>query len=97
MRKEHKRSTGVAMNDRFEQRHVNKVNDNKKKKEGEKGEKEGKTGKNELKSTKFFSKMQEVAKDDQVRKDLKRKARKEGTSTGGPPAHTNESTKKFKL
>ena len=62
MRKEHKRSTGVAMNDRFEQRHVNKVKDSKKKKEGE--TEKGGAGKNELKSTKFFSKMQEVAKDD---------------------------------
>lgn len=61
VRKEHKRSTGVAMNDRFEQRHVNKVKDSKKKKEGET---EKGAGKNELKSTKFFSKMQEVAKDD---------------------------------
>ena len=49
------------MNDRFEQRHVNKVKDSKKKKEGET---EKGAGKNELKSTKFFSKMQEVAKDD---------------------------------
>ena len=80
--KEQKRSAGVAMNDRFEQRHINK------KAAAKKGEAEEKGKKGEMKSAKFFSKLQEVAKDDQARKDLKRKARQEGNFSG-VPAHTN--------
>jgi len=39
---------------------------------------EGPSKKNDMKSAKFFSKLQEVAKDDARRKDDKRKARTEG-------------------
>ena len=93
-KKEKRRDQGVAMHDRFEQRQVTK-------KAAEKAKKDSKdqdTGKkNEMKSAKFFSKLQEVAKDDAARKDQKRKAREEGAKKSGPPAHTNESTKRFKL
>ncbi len=51
--------------------------------------------KNEMKSTKFFSKMQEVAKEDANKKEMKRKAKQEGKDNY--VNHNNGSTKKFKL
>ncbi len=40
-----------------------------------------------MKSAKFFSRLQDVAKDDAARKDQKRKAKAEGASSA--PTHTN--------
>lgn len=95
-RKEQKRSQGVAMNnDRFEMRHLaKKAAANQKKQAGE-GPAVG-SKKNDMKSSKFFSRLQDVAKDDQARKEQKRKNKLEGNA-GGPPAHNNGSTKRFKL
>lgn len=95
-RKEQKRSQGVAMHDRFELKQMakkKKVEEGKKPKKGEEVE-GGKGSKNDMKSAKFFKKLMEVAKDDQSRKDLKRKAKAEGAIGG---AHNNGTTKKFKL
>jgi hypothetical protein len=85
------------MHDRFEAKQVSKRAAEKAKK-GKAAADDGKTGnsKNEMKSAKFFSKLQEVAKDDAKRKDDKRKARQEG-GKAGQAQHTNESTKRFKL
>ena len=61
------------------------------------------SSKNEMKSSKFFSKLQEVAKDDAARKEQKRKNKEEGKGSGKmsrnfqPAQHNNESTKRFKL
>ena len=74
------------MHDRFEAKQIRKAS-------AKKDEKEEKGGKSEMKSGKFFKKMQEVAKDDLAKKELKRKAKLEG----GVPAHNNGSTKRFKL
>ena len=54
--------------------------------------------KNDMKSSKFFSRLQDVAKDDATRKDQKRQAKKEGRNASfAPPNHSNENTKRFKL
>jgi hypothetical protein len=55
-----------------------------------------------MKSSKFFSKMQEVAKDDAARKEQRKKNKEEGAKGGfnrnfQPAQHNNESTKRFKL
>jgi len=56
------------------------------------------SSKNEMKSSKFFSKLQEVAKDDATRKEQKKKNKIEGYNRNFQPAqHNNESTKRFKL
>lgn len=54
-KKEKKRDAGLAMHDKFEMRQIAK--------KGQKSEDVG-AGKNDMKSSKFFKKMQEVAKDD---------------------------------
>lgn len=71
------------MHDRFEMRQVSK----KAAKEKKDSAKEEGGKKNEMKSAKFFSRLQEVAKDDAARKDQKRKAKAEGASAA--PTHTN--------
>ena len=81
------------MKDRFEMRYLQKKAAQKAK---EDKKSEGPAKKNDMKSAKFFSKLQEVAKDDAKRKDDKRKARAEGGKQQGGQ-HTNESTKRFKL
>jgi hypothetical protein len=54
--------------------------------------------KNDMKSSKFFSRLQDLVKDDATRKEQKRQAKKDGKNASfAPPSHTNESTKKFKL
>lgn len=45
-------------------------------------EKEAHGSKNEMKSSKFFTKMQEVAKDDAARKEQRRKNKEEGQKGG---------------
>jgi hypothetical protein len=80
------------MHDRFEMRQVSKRNEKNKK---DSAKEEGPSKKNEMKSSKFFSKLQEVAKDDATRKEQKRKARAEGINAA--PTHTNQSSKRFKL
>lgn len=80
------------MHDRFEMRQVSKRKEKNKK---DSAKEEGPSKKNEMKSSKFFSKLQEVAKDDATRKEQKRKARAEGINAA--PTHTNQSTKRFKL
>lgn len=79
---------GMAMHDRFEAKHI------KKSKKDKKGGEEKDGSKNEMKSSKFFSKLQEVVKQDQAKKDSKRKAREENVTMS---MHNNQSTKKFKL
>lgn len=82
------------MHDRFEMRQVSKKNAEKaKKKEGK--DENAPSKKNDMKSAKFFSRLQDVAKDDAARKDQKKKAKAEGTNIG--QTHTNQSTKRFKL
>lgn len=99
-KKEKKREAGIAMKgDRFEMRQMVKKQQNnaasdKKSKGAESGAEKG--SKNEMKSSKFFSKMQEVAKDDAARKDQKRKAKQEGKDSGYVN-HNNGTTKRFKL
>ena len=80
------------MKDRFETRVIQKkaAAIAKESKEDSKGKK------NELKSSKFFSRLQDVAKDDAKRKEEKRKARAEG-GKHQQEKHSNESTKRFKL
>lgn len=68
--------------------------DKKKAKEG--GEKDSKS-KNELKSSKFFGKLQEVAKSDKDKKESKKRAKQEGGGKVMPNMHNNQSAKKFKL
>lgn len=93
-RKEVKRAQGIAMNDRFEMRHLQKKAAAQKKSakddEGAVGSK-----KNDMKSSKFFSRLQDVAKDDQARKEQKRQAKRDGNAQ--VVQHNNESTKRFKL
>jgi len=67
-RKEKKRAQGVAMNDRFESRQLVKKAAVQNKKDKESGDAVG-SKKNDMKSSKFFSRMQDVAKDDAARKD----------------------------
>lgn len=92
-KKEHKREMGMAMHDRFEAKHIKQSKKDKKK--GDKDDSKSCSGnKNEMKSSKFFSKLQEVVKQDQVKKDQKKKAKEGGFVVG---AHTNGSSKRFKL
>ena len=78
-KKEKRREQGVAMHDRFEQRHIIKKADKAKASKKDSGKEEGPKNKsNDLKSAKFFSRLQEVAKDDAARKDQKRKAKADG-------------------
>jgi hypothetical protein len=85
-KKEKRRDQGVAMHDRFEARQVNKKNTEKGKKDSAK--EEGPQNKrNDMKSAKFFSRLQDVAKDDAARKDQKRKAKADGVNAA--PTHTN--------
>ena len=86
------------MNDRFEAKQIHKkaVQDKKASKQEDANAVGSK--KNDMKSSKFFSRMQDVAKDDAARKDLKRQAKKDGKNASfAPSSHTNESTKRFKL
>ena len=98
-RKEEKRATGVAMADRFESRHLQKKAKATQKARDDKSNENPAAGnkRNDMKSAKFFSRLQDVAKDDAKRKDDKRKARNEGHKGGVQPPHNNESTKRFKL
>ncbi len=70
--------------DNFEARQIKRNKDKRDKKEG--GVKdigaEKSSSKNEMKSSKFFSKMQEVAKDDAARKEQRRKNKEEGAKGG---------------
>jgi hypothetical protein len=70
--------------DRFETRQMVKAAAKKKaEKGGAKGEDKSAAGigsKNDMKSSKFFSRLQDVAKDDAARKELKRKAKAEGNA-----------------
>lgn len=83
-KKEKRREQGVAMHDRFELRQVSKKDKAKAVKDSKE---DGGNKKNEMKSAKFFSKLQEVAKDDAARKDQKRKAKADGVNAA--PTHTN--------
>lgn len=78
VQKEKKRASGIAMNDKFELKQLHKKAQKEKKVAKEDGESKRGGSKNEMKSAKFFSKLQEVAKDDKDRKDQKRKAKQEG-------------------
>ncbi len=91
--------------DRFETRQMAKAakkkgekdnNNNKKNNKGD-DDKSNTNSKNEMKSSKFFSRLQDVAKDDAARKELKRKSKAEGNAYNAQPLHNHESTKKFKL
>ena len=94
-KKEHKRDLGMAMHDRFEAKHVKKGTKKPKAGEAPADDKKSKAGsKNEMKSSKFFSKLQEVVKDDQKKKDNKRKAREDNLIVSN---HTNQNSKRFKL
>jgi hypothetical protein len=76
------------MHDRFEQRQVNKKKPTEKAGKKDSAKEEGAKNKsNDLKSAKFFSRLQEVAKDDAARKDQKRKAKADGINAA--PKHTN--------
>ena len=87
----------MAQIDRFEAKDIKRKMD--KKKQGKNGDSkpigEGKS-KNEMKSSKFFKKMQEVAKDDQTKKENKKRAKMEGKDSM-MPLHNHQSSKKFKL
>lgn len=85
-KKEKRRDQGVAMHDRFEMRQVNKKKTEKGKKDSAK-EDGPQHKKNDMKSAKFFSRLQDVAKDDATRKDQKRKAKADGVNAA--PTHTN--------
>lgn len=74
------------MNDRFEHKQLSKKVKKDKESKKSKGE-DGPSKKNEMKSSKFFSKLQEVAKDDKARKDQKRQAKIDGNAVG--QAHNN--------
>lgn len=102
--KEKKRDQGLAMHlDNFEARQIKKNKDkkdsNSNKKTAASIDDKKPSSKNEMKSSKFFSKMQEVAKDDATRKEQKKLNKEKGAYNRNfqPAQHNNESTKRFKL
>lgn len=82
----------MAQTDRFEMKEIKRQMEKKKAKS--KGEKVD-SSKNEMKSSKFFNRMQDVVKDDHARKESKKRAKTEGGNV--MPLHNNQSSKKFKL
>jgi len=100
-KKDERRAMGMAQTDRFEMKDVKRKMDKKKTKEdggAAVGDKDPKSSKNEMKSSKFFKRLQEVVKDDKDKKDSKKRAK---TERGGKepmiPLHNHTSAKKFKL
>ncbi len=79
------------------------MKDIKRKLEKKKGGKEGGTdaekggSRNEMKSSKFFKRLQDVVKGDKEKKDSKKRAKAEGGKDGGAILHSHSSAKKFKL
>ena len=102
MQKEKKRDMGVGMLvDRFAMKDVKRKADKKKKlKEGAVDQAtldKGKGGnKNEMKSSKFFKRMEEVVKTDAAKKELKKRSKLENTNSTYVN-HDNKPTKRFKL
>lgn len=75
-KREQRRDMGMAQTDRFELKEMKRQMANKKAKEQKEGEKNGKVStKYEMKSSKFFSKMQDVVKQDYDRKENKKRAK----------------------
>ena len=89
----------MAQTDRFAMKDIKRKIDKKSAKDGTgaaAGEKDSSKSKNEMKSSKFFKRLQDVVKDDKDKKDSKKRAKTEG---GGDmiPLHNHSSAKKFKL
>jgi len=83
--------------DRFSMKDVKRQQDKKKGKEGKDGAVEEKKGnKNEMKSSKFFKRMEEVVKSDAVKKESKKRAKLDQTNSTYVN-HDNKPTKRFKL
>lgn len=97
-KKEKRRDQGVSLlADRFAAKDIKRKSDKKKKdKEGKEDNDKKGGSKNEMKSSKFFKRMEEVAKSDQIKKENKKKAKLESTNSTYVN-HDNKPTKRFKL
>jgi len=78
--------------DRFAMKDVKRKQDKNKSKNTE----EKSSAKNEMKSSKFFRKMEEIAKSDAIKKENKKKAKLDNTGSAFVN-HGNMPTKRFKL
>ncbi|CDW79839.1 UNKNOWN [Stylonychia lemnae] len=101
VQKEKKREMGVGMLvDRFAMKDIKRKQDKKKKmKEGAVDEKDSKSkggNKNEMKSSKFFKRMDEVVKSDAAKKESKKRSKLENTNSIYVN-HDNKPSKRFKL
>lgn len=96
-KKEKRRELGVGLvADRFSMKDIKRKQDKKKKDKEGKDEGEKKTSKNDMKSSKFFKRMEEVVKSDQVKKENKKKSKLESTNSVYVN-HDNKPTKRFKF
>jgi hypothetical protein len=104
-KKEKRREMGVGLvADRFAMKDLKRKQEKKDKKK--KGDSSGKGGaddkplragsKNEMKSSKFFKRMEEVVKGDQAKKESKKRSKLENTNSVYVN-HDNKPTKRFKL
>lgn len=84
----------MAQTDRFDMKEIKRKLEKQKNDTKKDGKEKG--SKNEMKSSKFFKRLQDVAKTDKERKDTKKRAKKEGGDVM-LNMHNNQSAKRFKL